>query len=100
MLRAATACAVLAMLAGRVHGNSCNLGYVGIPCMGTFYLSTSKACGSADIWLSADSISSQALISRNGAFQAKMQSDCNFVGYLTSDSHPLWNAGLGTAGSP
>jgi hypothetical protein len=84
------------------EGHSCNLGYVaeGIPCMGTFYLSTAKAGGSADIWLSADSTSSQALVSRNGAFQAKMQHDGNFVVYRISDSHSLWNAGQGTAGSP
>ena len=85
------------------EGHSCNLGYVedSIPCMGTFYVSTAKAGGNADIWLSADQTSSQALVSRNNAFQAKMQNDGDFVVYRMSDSHPLWNAGnLGTAGSP
>ena len=69
--RAAMVCAVLA-LAGRVRGQdwSCNPGYVkdSIPCRGAFYLSTAKAGGAANIWLSADSTSSQALVSRNNAF--------------------------------
>jgi hypothetical protein len=96
------ACALLALLAGQVHGHSCNLGYEtdSIPCMGTFYVSTAKAGGNADIWLSADSTSGleQALVSRNGAFRAKMQNDGNFVVYFGAQS-PLWNAGT-NAGSP
>ena len=105
MSRAAIACAVLALLAGRVHGNSCNLGYVpvadSLPCKGTFYLSTAKDGGSADIWLSADSTRGlqQDLVSRNDAFQAKLQDNGNFVVYRKSDSHPLWAAGMAGAGS-
>ena len=97
--RAAMVCAVLA-LAGRVHGHSCNLGYViSKPCNGTFYLSTDKAGGAADIWLSADSTSrlEEALVSRNKVFVAKMQNDGNFVVY--GNNYPLWNAGP-NAGSP
>jgi hypothetical protein len=96
--RAAMACAVLALFAGRVHGFSCNLGYVSnsISCKGTFYLSTDKAGGSADVWLSADSTRGlqQDLVSRNNAFKVIMQHDGNFVLYRVGGGH-LWAAGMG-----
>ena len=98
--RAAIACAVLALLTGRVHGYTCNVGFCAnsIPCMGTFYLSTAKAGGGADIWLSSSSTSSQSLVSRNSAFRAKMQNDGNFVVYREG-AGPLWNAGAAGMGS-
>jgi hypothetical protein len=92
------ACALLALLAGQVHGHSCNLGYEtdSIPCMGTFYVSTAKAGGNADIWLSADSTSGleQALVSRNNVFKAKMQNDGNFVVYRINGHLPSRRFGM------
>ena len=98
--QAVMAYVVWALLAGRVqvrggaHAQPCALGYeeANPPCTGSFYLSTDTAGGHKDAVLWADTWYGQALVSRNNAFRALLQSDGNFVIYRQSDGAALWSA--------